>query len=45
MKADDLYAAHKAAVEYLDMLGKPQLHFRDGSEGIEIISEIKYLVA
>lgn len=46
MKADDLYAAHKAAVEYLAMLGKPQLHFRDGSVGklstCKVNTEINY---
>ena len=28
--ADNLYNLHQAAVKYIDKIGTPQLHFRDG---------------
>lgn len=31
--ADNLYKLHQAAVKYIDKIGTPQLHFRDGSVG------------
>ena len=31
--ADNLYKLHQAAVKYIDKIGAPQLHFRDGSVG------------
>ena len=31
--ADNLYQQHQAAVKYIDKIGAPQHHFRDGSVG------------
>ena len=31
--ADNLYKMHQASVKYIDKIGAPQLHFRDGSVG------------
>ena len=31
--ADNLYKLHQASVKYIDKIGAPQLHFRDGSVG------------
>ena len=31
--ADNLYKLHQAAVKYIDKIGSPEHHFRDGSVG------------
>lgn len=38
--ADNLYKMHQAAVEYIDKIGAPQKHFRDGSVGRLIKCEV-----
>ncbi len=38
--ADNLYKLHQAAVKYIDKIGAPQLHFRDGSVGRLIKCEV-----
>ena len=39
--ADDLYQQHQAAVKYIDKIGAPQHHFRDGSVGKLTKCEVK----
>ena len=39
--ADNLYKLHQAAVKYIDKIGAPQLHFRDGSVGRLAKCEVK----
>ena len=39
--ADNLYQQHQAAVKYIDKIGAPQLHFRDGSVGRLTECEVK----
>lgn len=45
-KADELYAAIKSAHNYVQKIGKPQLHFRDASVGkihsIKVQTEINH---
>lgn len=45
-KADELYAAIKSAHNYVQKIGKPQLHFRDTSVGkihsIKVQTEINH---
>ena len=38
--ADNLYKMHQASVKYIDKIGAPQLHFRDGSVGRLIKCEV-----
>ena len=38
--ADNLYQQHQAAVKYIDKIGAPQHHFRDGSVGRLIKCEV-----
>ena len=38
--ADNLYQQHRAAVKYIDKIGAPQHHFRDGSVGRLIKCEV-----
>ena len=38
--ADNLYKMHQAAAKYIDKIGAPQLHFRDGSVGRLIKCEV-----
>ena len=39
--ADNLYQQHQAAVKYIDKIGAPQRHFRDGSVGKLTRCEVK----
>ena len=39
--ADNLYKMHQAAVKYIDKIGAPQRHFRDGSVGKLTTCEVK----
>ena len=39
--ADNLYQQHQAAVKYIDKIGAPQHHFRDGSVGKLTKCEVK----
>ena len=39
--ADNLYQQHQAAVKYIDKIGAPQPHFRDGSVGRLTKCEVK----
>ena len=39
-EADNLYKLHQAAVKYIDKIGAPQLHFRDGFVGRLIKCEV-----
>ena len=39
--ADNLYQQHQAAVKYIDKIGAPQRHFRDGSVGKLTKCEVK----
>ena len=47
--ADNLYQQHQAAVKYIDKIGAPQHHFRDGSVGklakCEVKTEINHQVS
>ena len=38
--ADNLYKLHQASVKYIDKIGAPQLHLRDGSVGRLIKCEV-----
>lgn len=40
INADNLYQQHQAAVKYIDKIGAPQHHFRDGSVGRLIKCEV-----
>ena len=39
--ADNLYKLHQAAVKYIDKIGAPEHHFRDGSVGKLAKCEVK----
>ena len=39
--ADNLYKLHQAAVKYIDKIGSPEHHFRDGSVGKLAKCEVK----